>query len=95
MIRKFWNWGLMDNCWAWFHMLFGGIGARISLALGFSKLETVIIVLVLALGWEVIEFYWDGGKAGMIKIYKTLERWFYDSLGDVVGAMVIALLVTY
>ncbi|MBT6045325.1 MAG: hypothetical protein HOG49_00770 [Candidatus Scalindua sp.] len=93
-LSKFLDWGLNGNVWIWFHMLFGGIGARIGVEF-FSKIETFFIILFLALIWEVVEFIWDGGKEGMIKIYGSLEHWFYDSLGDVVGAMWIALLVIY
>mgnify|MGYP006433799215 CR=1 FL=1 len=94
-LSKFLDWGLNGNVWIWFHMLFGGIGARIGEYIGLENIYTIITIFLLAIIWEVIEFIWDGGKEGMIKIYGSLEHWFYDSLGDVVGAMWIALLVIY
>ena len=93
-LSKFLKWGLNGNVWIWFHMLFGGIGARIGIEF-FSGYVTAFIILMLALIWEVVEYYIDGKAQGMIKIYGSIERWFYDSLGDVVGAMWIALLVIY
>ena len=60
----------------------------------FSQPETMIILLVVTVLWEVFEFV-SKGKAEIIKIYGSLERWFYDSLGDVVGAMFIVLLIVY
>ncbi len=74
-------------------MLFGGIGAKIADTLGYSSIKTIIIISVLAIGWEVIEFLWDGGIKGMIKIYGSLERWFYDCMGDIIMTVVIAWLV--
>ena len=95
MNTKFFRWGFNENWAIWFHMLFGGIGAKISDAIGYSCIKTMIIILGLAIGWEVIEFLWDGGIKGMIKIYGSLERWIYDCLGDIIMAVIIAWLVIY
>jgi hypothetical protein len=92
-LRKFLEWGLNGNVWIWFHMLFGGIGARVGEALGYSDLKTLIIIFLCAVGWEVVEFIIDGGIEGMIKIYGSLERWAYDCAGDVLGALIMALMV--
>jgi len=94
-LLKFLEYGLNGNVFVWFHMLFGGIGAKIADAIGYSCIKTMIIILGLAIGWEVIEFLWDGGIKGMIKIYGSLERWIYDCLGDIIMAVIIAWLVIY
>jgi len=90
-LYKLLKWGFNGNVWIWFHMLFGGIGARIGIEF-LSVTYTLLVVLTLALIWEVIEFIVDGGTEGMIKIYGSVERWEYDSLGDVLGTMAIAVL---
>lgn len=92
MLKKLIEWGFMQNTWAWFHILGGGVGAKLFL-IYFSKWESLAFVFIITILWEVFEFVIDGGKQGMIDIYGSLERWFYDSLGDVVGANFIAFVV--
>ena len=84
----------MMNVWAFFHIFFGGLGAKL-FNIYLDKWETMILVFIITILWEVYEFIKHGGKAGMIKIYGSLIRWFYDSLGDVVGANLMALVVVY
>ena len=73
-------------------MMAGAIGAKLGL-IWFSKWESLAIIILLAIGWEVIEFFWDGGKEGMVHVYGSLKIWFYDVLGDVVGAGLMAFVV--
>ena len=82
----------MGNVWAWFHILGGAVGAKIFL-LYLDKWNALLLVFAITILWEVFEFIKDGGKAGMIRIYGSLERWFYDSLGDVIGANFVAWVV--
>ncbi len=91
-LKHFLDWGLNGNVWIWFHMLGGAVGARIGIEF-FSATRVLIAILILTLLWEVFEFIFDGGFEGMIKIYGSLERWKYDSIGDIIGAMVMAMLV--
>jgi len=92
MIRKLIEWGFMKNTWAWFHILGGGIGARLAL-IWLDDYVVLLVIFLITIAWEVFEFIVDGGEQGMIDIYGSLERWFYDSLGDVVGANFIAFVV--
>ena len=80
----------MDNCWAWFHILFGGIGAKVFLQFT-DKWNALLFVFLITILWEV--FVKVGGKQGMIDIYGSLERWAYDSAGDILGANLMALIV--
>lgn len=89
---KFFKWGFFGNTWIWFHMLGGGVGAFILLPF-MAALKILLTMLVITLLWEVYEFIKEGGFAGVKKVYGSVERWFYDSLGDVIGAMLISLLV--
>lgn len=90
----FFKWGFFGNYWIWFHMLGGGILANI-IRRYVKPLYTSITILNITLIWEVYEFIEGGGRAGMIETYGSMLRWFYDSLGDVVGAMIVALLVIF
>lgn len=91
---KFFKWGTFGNTWLWFHMGASALGSRIGIEFFDNLLVTIVMVFLIFL-WEVIEFAAGGGKVGMIKIYGSLERWFYDSLGDVVWAIYMIILVIY
>ena len=91
-LKKLLNWGFKYNVWAWFHIMAGAIGAKIALMF-MGRWESLFLIFMLALAWELVEFIIDGGVGGMIKIYGSMERWFYDCLGDVVGAVLMALVV--
>lgn len=72
----------------------GGVGAFACKRYLKNK-TSVIVLFTITMIWELAEVIVDGGKSGMIEIYGSMGRWFYDSLGDIVGAMFIALLVIY
>jgi hypothetical protein len=86
------DWGLNGNVWIWFHMLGGAAYAKVAL-LRLSALYTMLSLFAITILWEVIEFIGGGGIEGMVLIYGSIERWAYDSLGDVLGAMVMGLFV--
>ena len=94
MSWEFFAWGFFGNTWAWFHMAGGGVGAFACKRYLKNK-TSVIVLFTITMIWELAEVIVDGGKSGMIEIYGSMGRWFYDSLGDIVGAMFIALLVIY
>lgn len=79
-LAKFYEWGFRDNKYVWFHILAGGFG---------TALFGIWPMLILAVGWEMIEYK----KDDIMKIYGSKERWMYDALGDVVGAILCGLLV--
>jgi hypothetical protein len=93
ILDKIWEWSIMGNSWLWFHMGGGAVGARIGMCF-FDSNEVAIVMFLLIILWEIIEVFYEGID-GLIKIYGSLERWFYDSLGDVLGAMIMVLLITY
>jgi hypothetical protein len=92
MDTKLFQWGFNQNWAVWFHILGGGIGAKIAL-IWLSPAIALLVIFLITILWEVLEFVIDGGEQGMIDIYGSLERWFYDSLGDVIGANLMALTV--
>jgi hypothetical protein len=86
--KRLLEWGFKGNTWVWFHILAGAVGAKV-LNVWLSDAAVVYGILVSAIAWEVFEFKSDN----ISKIYGSTERWFYDSLGDVLGAVVAALIV--
>ncbi len=94
ILDKIIQWSIFGNRWLWFHMGGGAVGANIGMRF-LSEWQTFSIMVILILLWEVFEFIKDGGVTGMIVIYGSLERWFYDSLGDVVGGIAMLALVVY
>ena len=91
-LKKLLDWGFMRNTWAWFHIMAGCIGAKLALIF-FQRWESLFIIFLLAVAWELIEFIYEGGEEGVIDIYGSLDRWWFDSLGDVVGATLMAYVV--
>jgi len=89
---KFFKWGVFGNVWLWFHLCGGVVGAKIAL-IYLDQWSALLAIALLTVVWEIIEFIVDGGVKGMVKIYGSLERWAYDSLGDIVGACLMALVV--
>ena len=93
------KYGFCNNYWIWFHMGGGGVLALIAMRLlrwrdcrstsGTIRREALLAVTVIAIGWEVIE------ALGGIDAYPSTIRWVYDSLGDIIGTVGIALMVVW
>ena len=86
----FFKWGLFGNTWAWFHIM-GGAFLGFALRRYMNQKLAVIVAFSIMILWEVFELV----QGDIISIYGSWERWFYDSSGDVVGALVVAILVIY
>lgn len=76
------------NVWLWFHILAGGIGAKL-FNLFLSPNHSVGLVLVIAMLWEVFEYVKDDVKA----IYGSKKAFFIDAIQDVAGALIMAVVV--
>lgn len=75
------------NYWGFIHA-FGG-GALYIIFDRFIPRRLVFPALFLAtVGWEVFEYFYEGTSA-----YHSTEKWFFDSLGDVVLALATAFLI--
>ena len=70
----------------------GAVGAKISL-LYMDKWNAMLFMFLITILWEMLEFVMDDGFPGIIKTYGSIERWLYDSFGDVLGAMLMAFIV--
>jgi hypothetical protein len=85
------KWGLCGNRWVWFHILGGGVLARIFL-IWMTPLQSVVWVAIIAVLWEAFEFFIEthGNPAG---VYGSLDRWAWDTVGDILGSVACAVLV--
>lgn len=86
---KFIQLALCGNVWIWFHILAAALGTRLFL-LKFSQKVTMLIVSAIVLLWEVYEVVVGGELA---QTYGSLERYFYDTAGDIIAAMVVSIIV--
>ena len=83
----------VGNVWLWFHILAGGILAKIASwywgkrYVGMTR--PIITVFLAALSWEIFElYYW-----GYANYSGGVMGWRADSLGDILGAVLMALVV--
>ena len=86
---KFVKLALCGNVWIWFHILAAALGTRLFL-IKFSQKTTLLIVSAIVMGWEVFEVVVGGDLA---QTYGSLERYFYDTAGDIIGAMVVSVII--
>jgi len=98
-IKEFLYYGLKRNVyWAW-HFLGGASYAMFHFALCrevFKDYYTgymFLIILGLSVIWELIEFL-SQGKSKIIKTYGSLKVFVYDSLGDILVALIGGLIIS-
>ena len=86
MIAKFYKWGIYGNKWLWFHIAAGMLGFALGYRFDLVFWQTFCYIGMAAISWELVEYFLEcgGNIEKIIKIYGSLERWFYDSLGDIV-----------
>lgn len=92
-LPKLIKYGFCMNQWSWFHTLSGGVLALI-FSLFLSPFWSVMAVLVCAIIWELIEFFVEcKGDWEQVKLlYGSIERYWYDSAGDIILAVACAIL---
>jgi len=88
-MNKLFRYAIYDNKWLWFHILAGGVLAKLVMLFNCGQQLAVIIVLLLAVGWEILEYI--SNDVG--QIYGSKERFFLDAFGDIFGAFLSAILV--
>jgi hypothetical protein len=79
----------IHNTYLCFHMLGGGIGGAIGNLVGLAPWVTLSLAFIAAILWEIYEYV----TTNNVKVYGSLQNWFFDSLGDVLGATIICALV--
>ena len=86
----FLRYAFLENRWVWFHILAGALLAKIIL-MGMPDYKAVFYVFLAALGWEFIEF----AITDIERNYGNEKRFFLDAVGDVLGAVMAALIVVW
>lgn len=92
--EKLLYWGFCGNYWGWFHAIVGGIIAKVA-DIWLTDRLSIFIVIVIAIIWERIEFKIEyGGDWEIVKKkYGSIERYWYDTFGDIILAVLFAIVV--
>ena len=89
------NYGFCQNDGIWMHLIGGAILSKI-IRTRFSYLKTILIILAIAIIWEIIEIYIETPNLGaMLAIYGSTTRYIYDTIGDILGAVIITAIANY
>ena len=89
------NYGFGHNEGIWMHIIGAAILAKI-IRIKFSYIATIFIVLLIAIVWEAVEIYIETPNlAAILSIYGTMARYMYDTVGDIVGAVLITVIALY
>ncbi len=87
---EFFTLGFFHNKWLWTHVLLGGLLAKL-VHTKFKKGQTMAIVIFVAVAWELYEYF----ASDIPAIYGTSIRFYYDAAGDIIGAILMALIVLF
>lgn len=89
------NYGFGQNEGIWIHIIGSAILAKI-IRIRFSYLATIISVFLIVVLWEVIEIYIETPTmTATLSIYGTYARYLYDTAGDIIGAILIAIIANF
>jgi len=91
-MKDFIEFAIPQNRWFAVHIIGGGVIAKLFKAHHETFLFTLVCVVALAFLWELYELYTLRGDR-LKAVYGSEKRWFWDSIGDIAGAIVGALLV--
>ena len=90
LLKNLVNKGIFGNRWFWFHSMGGAVGAKLFAYL-VDPWQAFGLVVVIAFLWEVFELWGDDWHPE--NVYGSVERWVYDSVMDIVGAVFMAFVV--
>lgn len=86
-LKYFFRYAFLSNTWLWFHILGAAVLFRLFVLIdGIGKTDAVILVLTVAVVWEIIELK----TSNVEKIYGSVKQWTIDAIGDLLGALLIA-----
>lgn len=93
--NKFIRFAFLMNEGIWIHMIGGGILAKI-IHYYLTSLETILVMFGVAVLWEIIEIYIETPtKDATLAIYGSMERYYYDTVGDILGVVIITALIVF
>jgi len=76
---------LLDS-WTTFHTALGAFFCKIGIWLGLTTPQILLLVLGVALLWEVFEYAVENWRP-----YGTKTKWMLNTISDIVAAMSIAI----
>lgn len=88
-MHSLFKYAIYENKWLWFHVMAGGFLSRLIIHFFHSGQLAVDIVLGLAVVWEILEYFKDDVE----KNYGNKKHFFLDALGDIAGAVAMAIIV--
>ncbi|MFZ0389985.1 MAG: hypothetical protein WAN36_05960 [Calditrichia bacterium] len=88
MLEYFFQEAFIRNYWLWFHIFAAGFLARL-LRFWFSRSKTLLIILILIIGWEIFEFYHES----VMEVYGSWLHFAADTFGDLTGALLMTIIV--
>jgi len=77
------------NQWLWFHILISALLTKILLYSETSKIGIFLLIFSMAILWEFIEYF----TTDIEKVYGSKIRFLYNSIGDIIGALIISSLI--
>lgn len=96
-LRLFWLFGFKHNTRLAFHVVGGKFFNWVAMGHGELYWAAKGWVLIIAIGFEIVQaiaslYKYGSWQEALIKTkYKTTKNWLYDSLGDIIGAVIGAL----
>lgn len=99
MVGKTIQWGFIQNEWISLHFIAGGIIGRLindHKIIYLSPEKAVLITTGIGIGWEVLEAIVESTltKRGQIHRYGSVERYWFDTGGDVIAVGLGSLVAT-
>lgn len=87
------KYGLLRNSWLWAHIS-GGLVLGKVINLTLPGWQTVLAVFIIAIAWEIFEHFVDTPTHAIEKkLYGSVRAYWFDTIADVLGATVAALIV--
>ncbi len=86
-----------NNRGLWFHIWASVFGTKLMLEIGVDNWVNSLIVMILILGYETMQYIWmRGRKLGWSWTpYRSRIKWQADTLGDIVGAATVHWMILY
>jgi hypothetical protein len=103
LVMKMWHWGFLGNAYVFWHGVLGGIAAiflewlRLSwTAIILNTADVLLLVFLGAVLWEL----WQNFRHDDVSVVNEYgnegwERFYWDSVGDVIASVLIAALVVF
>lgn len=92
VFKKFYQWGIVGNVYLSFHIMFAFIFIKsFEIFTNFDETMIKMFLICIVILWEIIEVTWNWYSISTK--YGSIERWAYDTLGDII--IVIGLLYIY